>query len=91
MASIQRGVEAVDVALGKALPARMTEEEFVARCDEDTRAEWIDGEMVIMSPASIVHNRLSRFLLSLLEEPEWLWRSPLPKVPGILRELLAQT
>lgn len=68
MASVQPGVEAFDVAVGKALPTRMTEEEFVARCDEDIRAEWIDGEMVIMSPASIVHNRLSRCLLSLLED-----------------------
>lgn len=23
--------------------------------------------------------------------PEWLWQEPLPKVPGVLRELLAAT
>ena len=34
---------------------RMTEEEFVAWCDEDTRAEWVDGEVVVHSPTSIRH------------------------------------
>lgn len=46
----------------------MTEEEFLAWCDDGTRAEWVDGEVVVMSPASIVHNRLTRFLLSLLQD-----------------------
>ena len=27
-------------------PRRMTEEEFVSWCDEDTRAEFLDGEVI---------------------------------------------
>jgi len=33
-----------------------TEEEFEAWCDEDTKAEYIDGEVIVMTPASAVHN-----------------------------------
>ncbi len=46
----------LDPALGP--PLGMTEEEFVAWCDEDTRAEWVDGVVVIMSPADFAHNEL---------------------------------
>ena len=42
---------------------RMTEEEFVAWYDEDVRAEWIDGEVVVMSPASSRHVQLTVFLV----------------------------
>ena len=69
MASIQHDLGSLDLAVAKPPPGRtMTEEEFLAWCDEDTRAEWVDGVVVVMSPASIVHNRLTRFLNSLLEE-----------------------
>ncbi|MGH7494629.1 MAG: Uma2 family endonuclease [bacterium] len=37
-------------------PRFMTEEEFEAWCDEDTKAEFVDGEVIIMSPASTAHN-----------------------------------
>lgn len=43
-------------------PVRMTEEEFVAWCDEDTRAEWVDGEVIMASPASNEHMDLSLWL-----------------------------
>jgi len=45
-------------------PARrqMTEEEFVTWCDEDTRAEWVDGEVIMPSPASLNHVDLAGFL-----------------------------
>jgi len=43
-------------------PLRMTEEEFVAWCDEDTRAEWVDGEVVMMSPANYEHASLQKWL-----------------------------
>ena len=36
----------------------MTEEEFVAWCDEDVQAEWVDGEVIIMSPSSYRHVRI---------------------------------
>lgn len=49
------------------LPLRMTEEEFVAWCDEDTRAEWVDGEVVMMSPMSFPHSDVVVWLGSLLQ------------------------
>ncbi len=43
---------------------RMTEEEFVAWCRgfERVRAEWVDGEVVVMSPMNLEHLRLIEFL-----------------------------
>jgi len=40
-------------------------EEFLAWADEDVRAEWIDGEIHVMSPASDRHQDLARFLTAL--------------------------
>lgn len=53
---------------GVAVPPEypMTEEEFIAWCDEDTRAEWVDGEVVMMAPVSDEHSDLDGWLLSLL-------------------------
>jgi Uma2 family endonuclease len=48
-------------------PARpMTEEEFVAWCDEDTRAEFVDGRVVVMSPEARIHVRITQLLVQLL-------------------------
>ena len=44
----------------------MTEDEFVAWCDEDVKAEWVDGEVILMSPSNIKHVYIARFLLELL-------------------------
>lgn len=44
----------------------MSYEEFLERCDS-TRAEWVDGEVILMSPASTRHQRLVGFLYSLLQ------------------------
>lgn len=41
---------------------RMTEEEFVAWCDEDTKAEWVEGEVIVHSPANLKHVDLAGFL-----------------------------
>lgn len=41
-------------------------EEFLAWCDEDTWAEWVDGEVVMLSPASDRHQDLVRFLTAVL-------------------------
>lgn len=35
---------------------RMTEEEFVEWCDGKTRAEWVDGEVIIIEPDNIDHD-----------------------------------
>jgi len=47
-------------------PGHMTEDQFVAWCDEDTRAEWKNGEIIMPSPASTIHVRLTCFLLQCL-------------------------
>ena len=44
----------------------MSYDEFLAWCDEDTWAEWVDGEGVMVSPASDRHQDLVRFLTSVL-------------------------
>jgi len=46
-------------------PDKMTYEEFLAWADEDTHAEWIDGEVIFLSPASNRHQDLAEFLISL--------------------------
>jgi len=47
---------------------RMTEDEFVAWCAENAeiRAEWADGEVIMMAPASYAHNDLGGWLYMLL-------------------------
>ena len=50
----------------KALTAKMTYEEFLEWLDEDTHAEWVNGEVIFMTPISIEHQNLGRFLLSLI-------------------------
>src|SRR5437667_9683167 len=46
-------------------PARMTYEEFL-EWDDGIWAEWVDGEVILMSPASKRHQSLMRFLMVLL-------------------------
>jgi Uma2 family endonuclease len=45
---------------------KMTEEEFVTWCDEDTRAEWVDGDVVMMSPVNVEHGDLGDWLRGVL-------------------------
>ncbi len=57
----------IDLAEPKAPPpGPVTFEEFLAWCDEDTHAEWVNGAIVMMSPASDQHQNLSDFLLAVL-------------------------
>jgi Uma2 family endonuclease len=44
----------------------MTEDEFVAWCDEDVKAEWVDGEVIIMSPASLKHVVIANWLIRVM-------------------------
>ncbi len=44
----------------------MTEEEFEAWCTDDTRAEFVDGKVIQMSPTTIHHNDIIGFLWQLL-------------------------
>ncbi len=45
---------------------KLTYEEFLAWCDDDTWAEWVDGSVVMVSPASERHREIRRFLETLL-------------------------
>jgi Uma2 family endonuclease len=36
-------------------------EEFLDWCDEDTRAEWVNGKVVLLSPDSVPHDRIVDF------------------------------
>lgn len=66
---------------GKPLPKlEMSEEEFVSWCDDKTRAEWVDGKVVIMSPSSVEQDELNTWLASLLRE--FLAHHDLGKVMG---------
>lgn len=47
-------------------PAPITYEEFLDWADEDTLAEWVDGEIVMTSPASLRHQQLAAFVFELL-------------------------
>ncbi len=52
---------------GRPLPAgKLSFEEFLAWCDEDTCAEWVDGRVVMLSPASDPHQNLVGFLTAVL-------------------------
>ena len=54
------------VELRKMTRHLVTYEEFLAWADEDTLAEWVDGEVVMYSPASDRHQDISGFLESVL-------------------------
>jgi Uma2 family endonuclease len=41
----------------------MSEAEFVAWVDEESRAEWVDGEVLLMAPVSGEHAKLAVWLL----------------------------
>ena len=46
---------------------RMTHEEFMGWCDEDTKADLIEGVIVVQTPAFTSHERLFNFLLKVLD------------------------
>jgi Uma2 family endonuclease len=48
-------------------PLKMTYEEFLAWADEDTRAEWVNGEVVFMGQVSKLHQVVGGFLLTLIK------------------------
>ncbi|MFQ5794089.1 MAG: Uma2 family endonuclease [Candidatus Bipolaricaulia bacterium] len=45
---------------------KLTYEEFLEWCDEDTWAEWVDGEVIVLAPASRKHQELADFLTQVL-------------------------
>lgn len=47
-------------------PAYMSYEAFLTWADEDTLAEWVDGVVVMVSPASVRHQLVATFLQELV-------------------------
>jgi Uma2 family endonuclease len=45
---------------------KVTFEEFLDWCDEDTWAEWVDGDVIMVSPASMPHQDIGSFLENIL-------------------------
>ena len=48
-------------------PLHMTEDEFLEFCDEDTRAEYINGEVIVHSTVTNRHSRIAAFLTTILQ------------------------
>ena len=44
----------------------MSYEAFLQWADEDTHAEWVNGEVTVFMPPEKIHQQLARFLSSLL-------------------------
>jgi Uma2 family endonuclease len=65
MIEVKRGAETVDLPYTIRLYG-VTEALFDELVDEDTRAELIDGVMIVHSPASAVHDDLSGFIRALM-------------------------
>lgn len=49
-------------------PGKLSFEEFLTWCDEDTWAEWVDGEVIILTPASLRHQKIKMFLAGVMGE-----------------------
>jgi Uma2 family endonuclease len=47
-------------------PPKLTYEEFLEWADEDTYAEWVDGEVIMPSPANTRHQSIVTFLSTVL-------------------------
>ncbi|MCX7854780.1 MAG: Uma2 family endonuclease [Anaerolineae bacterium] len=58
--------EILEALLRPPRPRRMTYEEFLTWADEDTLAEWVEGEVVMYSPASRRHQNIADFLTAVL-------------------------
>lgn len=61
------GTEPLRTPQRTAPTGKITYEEFLAWADEDTWAEWVNGEVVVLTPASNRHQMLIGFLLNLMQ------------------------
>ncbi len=58
---------------------KVSYEQFLQQLDEDTLAEWVDGEVVFLSPAGLEHQQIADFLTAILNafvQLRWLWERP---------------
>ncbi len=58
--------EVKNQAAAISIPAGLSYEQFLEWLDEDVHAEWIDGEIIVMSPASTLHQDIADFLASII-------------------------
>jgi len=62
------------------VPTGLTEEQFVAWCPDDVRAEYRDGEVIIMSPVDIAQDSVQGLLAAILRI--WVEQHDLGSVTG---------
>lgn len=61
------GISGQIITTSKPLPTRkLSYDEFLDWLDEDTYAEWVDGEVIMASPASLEHQTIEDFLTKVL-------------------------
>ncbi len=58
---------AIEPTAGATPPQRVTFEEYLAAGDERALSEWVDGELIYMSPASAQHQRIGSLLEILMK------------------------
>lgn len=61
MVELKLGLRTVDLPYTVRI-RDVTDERFIELVDEDTKAELLDGVMIVHSPASLRHNRVAGFL-----------------------------
>ena len=67
MSTLQSRIDAAADIYGQPPPyRRLTEREFDAWIQEQTRAEWVDGEVVMMAPANLDHDDVVWWFRSLV-------------------------
>src|SRR3954447_2813545 len=62
----QSMAQQIEQAATREQRVKMTYEEFLAWADEDTHAEWVDGEVIVYMPPRLIHQDLMLFLGSLI-------------------------
>lgn len=68
MSTLEARMAVVTEIYGQRPPMRrMTEREFDAWIEEKTRAEWVDGEVVMMAPAAVDHDDVVGWLIALIK------------------------
>lgn len=65
--ALQDGIAALLNAVQETRTTYLCYEDFLEKVDEDSLAEWVDGEIIMSSPASLKHQRINLFLAAILE------------------------
>jgi Uma2 family endonuclease len=67
MVTLQKGPPAANGKAASPPPGRMTEQQFLDWLDGDTRAEWVDGEVIVMPPMNDDHDDFAFWLRSVVQ------------------------